>query len=885
MMEYSSNDQFASKDTQSSNVDTDKEQKSQIEIDVFTELNNMQGSKSTITITEDLSGVEHVFKSVAKKADLDDTSFLSFSGSQDAVLKTINNLRTCLLRNFFFQKNYDIDIVTISSESRNYLDSYTPYFYTLRIVAKKVGKLYDCTVNTNVPNYSSIAYKTYVKKSQSNIFKIAKIDKPQPITLVHNPNFITFSSFDEVDPKDTRPARIRIDLTKSNIIEWKESKITIKITELQKGKDHEFYGVYKVKDPTDNSFIIDTTQNGDIATIYNLRECLLRNPFFRNNFEIVVNIKKTDDDSYVGGKTLELISKGYGSQYECSIEVFYEDLLQNTTEIEDIELNINSNYLNMTETDKSTLALFYGGWKVRVLNVCFFVGKLNQNDVVENNEYLIVKPELGKYTEEEARVETLKNLEACLLNNQDVVQMFDITLNGSVGLLFTYKKTSKYVLEIVNTPILLFDKVNVPDVKTPPLYINKSKYLFDVSSETSKGTDSIDNGLGDYTLELDVYTNTGVKWGNQNNNDDLVGTYLTTLSKSYFGKPLWFELNTLMSKRSSYSPMFLTSLDASKPSWVDPGTMNDYRIVARRTRLKSTEPIYISDVLYTINGYDYTLNNSHLGYGNTEVDNYTLDLTQNFNTKSIQKVKPLTTCTERTHLKGQKQYFNVILKKRAEAVDEKVELGILYKVYTQSGKKIDEIVDLQTSADDMSVMNTTLLNLDQFLPFYKEKMVGQIDVCLITSIKSNPTKQYVEVSQNISYRILPSGLHTVNDFAFLNRLGGWDSMNFGGFVSNEFKVTSSSIFKTLQPDFKLHSQIESVASKAVSEIYTVQSSPLTSQVVEWLREMSVSPAVYELSTKRYVLIDDMSLKYNTKEDLFQIDLKYHYSDVFNGRMK
>jgi len=103
--------------------------------------------------------------------------------------------------------------------------------------------------------------------------------------------------------------------------------------------------------------------------------------------------------------------------------------------------------------------------------------------------------------------------------------------------------------------------------------------------------------------------------------------------------------------------------------------------------------------------------------------------------------------------------------------------------------------------------------------------------------------------------------------------------------NDEFKVTSSSIFKTLQPGFKSYTDIESMSSKSIEEKFILLTSPITYDRVEWLRELIVSPAVYELSSLRYVLVDDLTLKYSTEEDLYQIELKYHYSDSFNGQMR
>ena len=883
IMGYFSYDRVTNVDPLQTMIDKIKLEKTRIEINIYVDLYGIGGGRSTITFTEDITGLKHVFESVRTGDILTDSSFLTYSGEEDAILKSTNSLRDCLMKDVFFQENFDVEVVPVTKASETY-----PFdAYSLVLTSKEIGRKYDCSVETDVVDLNYIGYKTTSERSiRGNLYEIVKVDKPKEITLANNPNFVTFSNVNE--GQRTQSARMSVVFLDNGSENRKLSKITIKITEIQSKKDHLFYGVYDVKDLTDNSFLVDKSKDGEIATAYNFRESLMRNAFFRNNYEIVINMVKKTENFLSGGNSVELISKGYGSQYDCRIEATYGGVSSVTTKVKDTILNINPDYVDITEEDDITLVMAYRQGGLKNLSAIYYKGKLELDENSEVTDFLIVKPEEGKYTEEEARIATLKNIRATMIKfpESETNQAFDITLNGSIGLVLKYKVTSPYQLQGIDSSPLLFNYVEIPEIIDGQIYNYQFRYILETFYQQSVGSDSIDDGLGDYKIELDVYTNNGLKWGEQSINIDLGGTYLTTLSKSYFGKPLWFELNTLLSKKSTYSPLFLTAFDQSGSKWIDPGTMSDYRFVARRTRQGNTQPIYMSDILYTINGYDYTLNDSHLGYGETEMKNYTLDLSQDFESKHLDsKVSPLTTNLSRTHLSGQKQYINYIIKRREEENSKPLELALLYKLYTQSGKLTDEVIDLQVDTRDMSVMNTTQLNLDRFLPIYNDKKVGQIDVCLITPITNNPTKKYVEVSDSISYRILPSALHTLHDFAFLNRLGGWDSMNFGGSTSNEFKVTSSTIFKTLQPQFKSYTEIESVSSKAVEEKLTIQTSPITREVVEWLREMSVSPAVYELSTRRYVLIDDMTLKYNSKDDLFQIDMKYHYSDVFNGRMK
>ena len=137
----------------------------------------------------------------------------------------------------------------------------------------------------------------------------------------------------------------------------------------------------------------------------------------------------------------------------------------------------------------------------------------------------------------------------------------------------------------------------------------------------------------------------------------------------------------------------------------------------------------------------------------------------------------------------------------------------------------------------------------------------------------------------MKYNVVPECLNRTNEFAFLNRLGGWDSFNFGGTWSTEFKTDVSTIYKTLLPDYKISSEIESVFKKEVEEQFVIQSDMVDYETVEWLRELAASKVVYELDTLRYVIVDDLTLKYNDDEDTYQVEMKYHFSDTFNGIIK
>lgn len=268
--------------------------------------------------------------------------------------------------------------------------------------------------------------------------------------------------------------------------------------------------------------------------------------------------------------------------------------------------------------------------------------------------------------------------------------------------------------------------------------------------------------------------------------------------------------------------------------------------------------------MYVLNGYDYTLNNNDL-------TDYVYD------TLYPTVIKPLTNAPDKNYVIGQTEYFNFILSDAQHNINISPEFnfGLSYRYYTPSGEYIMTINRQDKNRKQMYVVNTIQLNPDiETVEKNTNKTVGSFTVAL--------NKDNTPISEELKYNVVPECLNRTNEFAFLNRLGGWDSFNFGGTWSTEFKTDVSTIYKTLLPDYKISSEIESVFKKEVEEQFVIQSDMVDYETVEWLRELAASKVVYELDTLRYVIVDDLTLKYNDDEDTYQVEMKYHFSDNFNS---
>lgn len=441
---------------------------------------------------------------------------------------------------------------------------------------------------------------------------------------------------------------------------------------------------------------------------------------------------------------------------------------------------------------------------------------------------------------------TAENIRACLL--QDTF----FRSNFKVFIPFVKNGTS-----IVNGTVIIIQSLGSGVNYSFTLDSDNSFIKLTGNPEDTTNNDSIDSGLKNSEIKIEIYKDTGVFLGMDDTPNETLGTLIAELTKFYYGEPIWYNLNYLTGSNKVFSNAFL---DAA--SWCNTGTVTDYRVIARKTDGVNIEPFYISNVLYAITGYRRNLDSNNLsGYA--------------YNTIRKNIAIPLTNRPTLTHIKGQKQYFNFILSDPERNTGSDYNLGILFKLYSQSKRLKDTVVKHEQSRKKFDIVNTIELDLDGAIG--DNTNISYIEACLCRS--------GMQVSEVIAFNLLPECLYKVKDFAFLNALGGWDSFSFGGVESTEFSTDVNTIFKTQTPNHNISSEIESVYSKEVTEQFIVKSSPVRKEVVEWLKELSASIAVYEIETKRVVIVDELSLKPNTKDDLFTIEMKYHYSDSYNALIK
>jgi len=468
------------------------------------------------------------------------------------------------------------------------------------------------------------------------------------------------------------------------------------------------------------------------------------------------------------------------------------------------------------------------------------IGTRNRNEV--NNSTFFVH---------EDKAITAENIRACLMSDIFFRSNFYMTIPA------------------VNNTSLLDNgaTIIIKSIGTGPNYaftfesIDQDFLKLTGNPSDTTNNDSISGGALDCEIDLELYRNTNIFLGVDDTpqSNQSLGTYIANLTKAYFNNPIWFDLNALIGSNRIFSNKFLDS-----DSWSNTGTVTDFRFIARKFDGVNREPFYISNALYAITGHNRNLEANDLSeyIYNTQVKNI---------------VKPLTKQPTLNHIKGQTQYFNFLLSDPDRNINlggSEYNLGIMYKLYSQSKKLKATVVTHEQNRKLFNVVNTIKLDIDGAI---EDANIGYVEVCLCRSGK--------QISEPLLYTILPECLYKVNDFAFLNSLGGWSSFNFAGTETTDFKSSTNTIHKTQTPDHTISSEIESVYSKDIEEQFIAQTMPINETVCNWLKELSSSIAVYELSTKRYIVVDEMNIKPNSKDELFRLEIKYHYSDSYNGLIK
>lgn len=688
-------------------------------------------------------------------------------------------------------------------------------------------------------------------KNEENI-AIAKVAEPEKISLAGNPNYVVIDSNKESYQK---PGSIILELNTNGYTVEKSVFHDIRerifhnlseftITEFDNGTKYHYKGTpseniryngekhYTFIDESDyTNFITFELDKDKSVTISNLINCLSDNPFIKENCNIE-DITSVPENKYAieirykspSIKSAFNIDKGKYNflKIKGNLSIRY-DLFDFELKVQDGKGKENP-YIKESQT-----RIEYTDLRTNTKRA--IIGTRDRNEVNGNTFFL-----------DEDRHITTENIKACLLNDPFIKGGFDIstpfrrqdgTINkGDTIRIFSKKKKISSALASFHT-----NNIFIIEYHNEQIYFEQDSLLED--NDTCE-------------IQIEVYKDTGVMPGTEDFNN--MGTYVTTLSKTYYGEPVWFDVNTIWANQNKYSDELFK---CEGKDWHNTDTDTNFRFVAKRYDGANNETFYYSDVLHTLTGYRRSLEQN-------ELSAYVFDAS------AKNSVAPLTCMPAVTHIRGQKQYFNFIL---ANATNKKEKLSLLYKVYSQSDSYLAQATLREQNIGEFSAVNTACLDIDSVIAEHPNAGIVKVYLCHQGQI----------VSQPMIFTILPECLYTVNDFAFLNSLGGWSSFNFGGMRQTEFKTGKDTIFKTHTPHHNRTADIESVVRKEMDEQFMVETIPVDAIVADWAKEISASMAVYELASQKYIVVDELNVKHNSRDDLFTLQMKYHYSDSY-GRV-
>ena len=333
-----------------------------------------------------------------------------------------------------------------------------------------------------------------------------------------------------------------------------------------------------------------------------------------------------------------------------------------------------------------------------------------------------------------------------------------------------------------------------------------------------------------------------------------LGNSLVQLKKTYYGHPISFDLGRVFSTFGGYA------LPPNAYEWSNTGTSTSFRVSASVTT-HTTKRFYFSDVLRVLNGR--TIENE-----TGDLKDYVCKVNESL-APPTSKIKLLSNKPRCNYVKGQKEYLNFIFldPARKRKVEDDYHIGVYYRAFSPVGNLLYETFAQSAVRTDFHDVNTLLLDIDSVLT--SAHKASLVEVCL--RVRDN------DLSEPIGFDVRPSCWHRVQQFSFLNRLGGWDAFNFDAEVKEENKVTLETFRRPRQADYKKGDAIEDVHASNIRTYYSIESAPLTCETAKWVKEIAVSPAILDNEGRRVVL-DEFALNIDpTNVDMHRLTVKYHLS--------
>jgi hypothetical protein len=444
--------------------------------------------------------------------------------------------------------------------------------------------------------------------------------------------------------------------------------------------------------------------------------------------------------------------------------------------------------------------------------------------------------------------DTAENMRQVLLNDPWVAANFQISIPFTVS--GTGALQNGYVINVLSEGYGADFNITIA---TPGDLFHLFVFGLAYPHPFSINNDSISGEQTSTTIALDVYVDPQIFLGGNDKpiSAAQLGNFVIALSKSYSGDTLWFDVNAPFNKYSAYN------LPIAAPGWFNTGTMRVFRFVARVEGVYNYA-FYQSNALYVLAGY---------GQASDGIDMQDYVYVN-------EKIKLLTNKPRTIYVKGQTEYLNFILSDPDHAGSYAPDwtLHILYRAYTTTGQFIGEGSSDEIHRSALNMVNTCVLRIDDLLNTFPNAGIVKVSLARNNAIVSN----------DLEYTIKPAALHSINQFSFLNRLGGWDSFNFDAAASEDIKTSFNTYTKTITPAHTKGTGVETTYSAALDDVLTVVGAPVTNEVAEWLKEFAASTTVID-SEGNYIIKTEFTATFTEGAKNMQVPtLKYRISETYNN---
>jgi len=346
-------------------------------------------------------------------------------------------------------------------------------------------------------------------------------------------------------------------------------------------------------------------------------------------------------------------------------------------------------------------------------------------------------------------------------------------------------------------------------------------YILSPEGYASYNNDSISGEASTAEIALEIYDGINVGVEHLPTSYLTMGRRLTTLRKTYAGRPLWFELNSLFSQYGDYNI-------PQNVGWSNPGTLRAYRFAAKIEGANSFY-FYFSNALFVLKGQGAVPE--------------PLDLSPYV--YSSAKIKLLTNKPRTPYIRGQKEYLNFIYSSATPSSWRT--LRIAYRAYNSYQALLGTIYAHEQNHGRETAVKTCLLNIDSVLDQFPKTSVVKIALYRGGASRSN----------DLEYEILPEQLHALRQFSFINKLGGWDAFNFDAPVISEITPKVETYSKTVTPSTQ--KATESVYDTKLANSFTIEGAPVTDEVAEWLKELASASVILD-GEGNPVIIEDFKLR-------------------------